>query len=498
MVSDRTCARAVGRAVFSASLLALVAMFGCASSADSPGEDAESEAFALTPNDPSFGLQWGLRNTGQTVSSADANPASQTGARGVDINAIAAWDITQGSSSVIVAVIDGNGVNVDHEDLKDRIFVNTGEIPNDGIDNDGNGYVDDYKGYNFAGSGAGSHGTGIAGVIAATANNGKGMSGVAPKVRILPIGAQIGDSAQMVAAIRYAGLMGAKIANISQGTATYDAATYAAIQSSGILFTMSAGNRGTGAYNYPSSYDLPNILAVANIENLGRLALSSNYGEPHVDIAAPGWNTYTPLATGNSAYGYQSGTSMAAPHVAGVAALVWSRKSHVDAGASRFAFAVDCQQRTRPDRHGEVGRPGRRLRLARRRECNQRHHDACFGSHHARLGRAVGCHALRRRGGRRHHRERAGDVVRAHGADQRLRARVPSAGRDRLHRRALEQAHHSERDAAAGSRVGFGQQRPQLQQQYEQGVLRAGQERGLDAHSFLARRRRADRQRRAQ
>ncbi|MGC4087609.1 MAG: S8 family serine peptidase [Polyangiaceae bacterium] len=312
--------------------MAMGAASACSAAEVGGGELLGASEAALTPSDPGFSQQWSLRNTGQLVSAPSGNPVSQTGARGVDINATKAWDLSQGASSVIVAVIDEQGVQVAHEDLQGRIFVNSAEVPGDGVDNDHNGYVDDYKGYDFSQSGAlGNHGTLAAGIIAASASNGKGGAGIAPGVRVLPIVARIGDSAQMVAAIGYARSMGAKIVNLSQGSAVYDAAVYAAIRDSGMLFTISAGNRGTAAYGFPASFDLPNILSVASLENLGRRALTSNYGEEHVDIAAPGWNIYGPFALGASgtpvtnAYGYMSGTSFAAPHVAGVAALLMSR-----------------------------------------------------------------------------------------------------------------------------------------------------------------------------
>jgi subtilisin family serine protease len=296
-------------------------------------EVAETPA-ALTPTDPKFALQWGLNNTGQTIS-ANGNPASQTGVKGVDINLIKAWDVSQGSSSVIVAVIDENPIKLDHEDLKSAIFVNTREVAGDGKDNDGNGFVDDVSGYNFNGNpgdpSSDNHGTLTAGIIAAAASNGKGGTGVAPRVRILPLVASVGSPATVIAAIQYAKSMGAKIVNLSQSSTVFSQPLYDAIKASGLLFTVCAGNFGTAVYQYPASFDLPNILSVANVENVGRLALTSNYGLAHVDIAAPGWNIYGPLAAdangafSTKSYGYESGTSFAAPHVAGVAALVMSQ-----------------------------------------------------------------------------------------------------------------------------------------------------------------------------
>ncbi|MEE2641165.1 MAG: S8 family serine peptidase, partial [Planctomycetota bacterium] len=279
-----------------------------------------------TPDDPSFSQLWGLHNTGQTGGSSDA-----------DIDALEAWDITVGSSSTIVAVID-TGVDYTHPDLIDNMWINTDEIAGNGIDDDGNGYTDDIYGYDFYDNDGdpmdtGGHGTHVAGTIGAQGDNGVGIVGVNWEVQIMALrflGPQGGYTSDAVSALNYAVDNGATISNNSWGGGGFSSSLYNAIQNArdnGHIFVAAAGNdygnNNDSNPHYPSNYDLDNVISVASTTHTDALSGFSNVGATTVDLAAPGSSIYSTLP-GNS-YGTYSGTSMATPHVAGVVALV---KSH--------------------------------------------------------------------------------------------------------------------------------------------------------------------------
>jgi len=281
------------------------------------------------PNDPSLSDQWGLHNIGQTGGIVD-----------VDIDAPEAWQQSTGSN-VVVGVID-SGIDYTHPDLNDNMWVNTGEIAGNGLDDDGNGYVDDVYGYDFINNDSdpiddNSHGTHVAGTIAAETNNGIGVAGVAPDAQLMAL--KIFDAAgttttfAITQAIEYATLMGADLTNNSWGGGSFSQAIYDAIAAAGAadqLFIAAAGNGGPdfiGDNNdliphYPSNYDLDNIIAVAATDHTDQLGVFSNYGATSVDLAAPGVDIWSTIPGG---YGIKSGTSMATPHVAGVAAQVLSQ-----------------------------------------------------------------------------------------------------------------------------------------------------------------------------
>ncbi len=279
----------------------------------------------LTPQDNRYGEQWGLTNTAQTIS-------GQAGIPGVDINAADAWDITAGTNNVTVAIVD-TGVDTSHPELAGSVYVNTKEQPN-GIDDDGNGYVDDISGWDFANNDNSTfdsetqdaHGTHVGGIINAKMNNG-GITGVTPNVRILPLKFIIGDTgytSDAIEAIQYAVDAGADIISCSWGGGEYNQALMDVMASSDALFICAAGNSGRNVdVNpvYPACFSLPNVISVASIDNKGQFAAFSNYGSK-VHIAAPGVNILSTLP-GNK-YGFMSGTSMAAPFVSGVAALIKS------------------------------------------------------------------------------------------------------------------------------------------------------------------------------
>ncbi|MFN6364317.1 MAG: S8 family serine peptidase, partial [Aphanizomenon sp.] len=281
---------------------------------------------ATIPNDPSFGQLWGLNNTGQSGGTPDA-----------DIDAPEAWDIQKGNPNLVIGVID-TGVDYNHTDLVGNIWTNAGEIAGDGIDNDNNGYIDDIRGWDFAYNDNNpmdvqGHGTHVSGTIAGKGNNGVGVTGVAWNAKIMPLkflnDSGSGSTSNAILAINYATAKGVKLTNNSWGGGGYSQALYDAINAAGqqgALFIAAAGNSSQNTDinpAYPASYNLANIISVASTTNTDGLSSFSNYGLTSVDLGAPGSGIYSTLP--NNSYGTYSGTSMASPHVAGAAALVWSQ-----------------------------------------------------------------------------------------------------------------------------------------------------------------------------
>ncbi len=277
------------------------------------------------PNDPRFAELWALENNGQTG-----------GTPGADIRATLAWDITTGSADVRVAITD-TGMDYFHPDLATNAFINPGEIAGNGLDDDGNGFVDDVRGWDFANNDNDpfddhGHGTHVSGSVGALGNNGSGVVGVSWHVRILPLkfldatGAGTTDAA--VRAIDYAVAMGARVINASWGGGAPSEALRLAIQragEAGAVFVASAGNAGRDIDvfpTFPASYNLPHVIAVAATNHDDVLPFWSNYGAVSVHLAAPGENILSTLPGG---YGVLSGTSMAAPHVSGALALIFAR-----------------------------------------------------------------------------------------------------------------------------------------------------------------------------
>ena len=280
-----------------------------------------------TPNDTSFGSLWGLHNTGQNGGTADS-----------DIDATEAWNIaTDASDSIIIAVID-TGVDYNHTDLVDNMWHNTDEIPSNGIDDDNNGYIDDYYGWDFAYNDndpydGHSHGTHCAGTIGAKGNNGYGVAGVTWNSKIMAVkflsDGGSGYTSAAVSAIQYAVDNGAKILSNSWGGGGYSQSLKDAItasQNAGTLFVAAAGNSGSNNDSnphYPSSYNNSNVIAVAATDHNDNLAYFSCYGLTSVDLAAPGVSILSTVP--NNSFSSYSGTSMATPHISGICALVWSR-----------------------------------------------------------------------------------------------------------------------------------------------------------------------------
>lgn len=279
------------------------------------------------PSDPRFGEMYGLDNTGQTGGTPDA-----------DIDAPEAWDIAFGSSSVVVADLD-SGMEMTHVDLAANLYTNPGEIAGNGVDDDGNGFVDDVHGWDFRDNDndpsdpslvCASHGTHTAGTIGAVGNNGIGVTGVAQQVQIMPLRAFYpsfifctAQDSDLIEAIGYMALMRVPISNNSWGGGPFSRATQDAIGRTRMLFVTSAGNSSSNndaVPSYPASYPLENILAVAATDHNDALASFSNYGLKSVDVAAPGQNILSTIK--GSSYGLLSGTSMSSPHVAGAAAVL--------------------------------------------------------------------------------------------------------------------------------------------------------------------------------
>lgn len=309
-----------------------------------------------------------IPNAPSPTTGADTLFSKQWGMK--DIGVEAAWNINRGNNKITVAVID-TGVDYTHEDLLPNLWRNTNEIPNNNIDDDKNGYVDDIVGWDFISNdnkpydlaatsigellngGNPGHGTHCAGNVAATGGNGKGVSGVAPNAQIMIlrfIGNEGGTTADAVKSIHYAVDNGAKILSNSWGSEGEDpneAAENLALRESvkyaedkGTLFIAAAGNGHQGAgYNndtdpkpaYPASYENDNIISVAALDSSNNLGSFSNWGIKSVDIGAPGVKVFSTTVGNNYSDtvidllgATWDGTSMACPHVAGAAALYWS------------------------------------------------------------------------------------------------------------------------------------------------------------------------------
>ncbi len=249
-----------------------------------------------------------------------------------------AWEITTGSPAVIVSVID-TGIMLAHQDLAANIWTNPFEVA-DGLDNDGNGLIDDLHGYDWVNDDSNpaddnGHGTLVAGIIGAVGNNGKGVVGVNQVVKIQALKALsnqgTGYLADFVAAIDYAINTGSNVINMSFGFNTYSEVFKAAVEragSHGVLVVCGAGNYSSNNNStpfYPASFQTANNISVAATDQADMLTSISNYGSTTVHLGAPGIGIWTTGMTGG--YGTAQGTSMASPQVAGAAALVKATNS---------------------------------------------------------------------------------------------------------------------------------------------------------------------------
>ena len=306
------------------------------------GRNYQREIAADPTSEQFFKSEWGLDNRGQTISGIEP----QTGVPDVDIDGLEALRVQQGKASVVVAVID-DGVDFSHPDLAGRKWTNPGETPGNGVDDDGNGYVDDVNGWDFChddasvhDAGHDGHGTHVAGTIAASLN-GSGVVGVAPGVTIMALKFiddvdPCGDDARAIEAIDYAANNGATLINASWGGTDANPVLDQTIIDSNLLFVAASGNAGVdldapGTDFYPAESNAANVLTVGAIDQTGQLTDFTNYGATKVDLMAPGTNilsTY-PAQSGcpSPCYAWSNGTSMAAPHVSGIAALALSKAS---------------------------------------------------------------------------------------------------------------------------------------------------------------------------
>ncbi|MDQ3041861.1 MAG: S8 family serine peptidase [Acidobacteriota bacterium] len=286
----------------------------------------ESDATPVMPNDPKFSEQWALNNSGQNGGKANA-----------DVAALKAWLKTQGSSDVVVAVLD-SGVDYKHTDLAANMWFRPDSVPQ--YRDDELGTFNDAYGFNAADNlsdpmDENGHGTHCSGIIGAEGDNDEGIAGINWKVKIMPLKFMgrggFGTTKDAIEAINYAidrkrNGVNVRVINASWGSTMYSKALEDAIRAAGeegILFVAAAGNNGTSndrSPHYPSNYNLPNVISVAALDRNDNLASFSNFGVKTVHIAAPGRDILSTWLGDD--YREASGTSMATPYVAGVAALI--------------------------------------------------------------------------------------------------------------------------------------------------------------------------------
>ncbi len=320
---------------------------------------SDSKISSLNVSEDTFSdTQWYISNPGYYTDYSYSFRRKTKSISGIDMNVAKAWENIRESGfarrEVVVAVID-TGIDYSHPDLADNMWINPGEIDGDHIDNDNNGYIDDIYGWDFYNDDASvchydkkkknktasvldndNHGTHIAGIIAAIANNNIGIAGVASSVDIklmsLKINGGIDGSGMLsdaVEAVKYATMMGADICNLSWGTGVYSKDLYKVMKESNMLFVAAAGNSGEDNDEepiYPANMKLDNLISVTSLDSTGELNYYSNYGANTVDLAAPGDNIYSTIV---GRYAQMSGSSMAAPQVSAVAAMLYAYDDHI-------------------------------------------------------------------------------------------------------------------------------------------------------------------------
>lgn len=314
---------------------------------------------AAVPDDSRFDEQWALHNTGQEIQGVAGTPDA-------DIDAPEAWNVTTGSPDVTVAVLD-SGVAYDHPDLAPNMWVNTDEIAGNGVDDDGNGFVDDRRGWDFvSGDNAPTdeqgHGTHVAATIGARGDNdttGAGttdVTGVAWNVRLMPIRVLNengeGSYADLIAGIGYAHRNGAHIANLSLGARFNSDAMRDALAAAGdVTWIVAAGNESSDlewAEQYPCEFDLPNLVCVAATDQNDELASFSNYGASGVDLAAPGVSTLS--ASPYSRVWFDDfETPIDRRWVTGGTPDTWARTTSVPAAGATSTWLTDSPDGPYPD-----------------------------------------------------------------------------------------------------------------------------------------------------
>ncbi len=302
---------------------------------------------ANLPNDPMFEEQWALSNSGQNGGKANA-----------DIKAVEAWEKTKGSKDVVIAVLD-TGVKYNHPDLQSNMWIRPDNVPQ--YKDDELGTFNDLHGFNGTDNQSdpmdeNGHGTHCSGIIGAEGDNSEGIAGINWNVTIMPLKFMgrggYGTTKDAIEAINYAidrkrNGVNVRIISASWGSTAYSKALEDVIRAAGeegILFVAAAGNNSTNndkSPHYPSNYDLPNVISVAALDRNDNLASFSNYGAKTVHVAAPGREILSTWL--NDDYREASGTSMATPYVAGVAALILSQepKMSVETLRKRILKSVD-------------------------------------------------------------------------------------------------------------------------------------------------------------
>ena len=290
------------------------------------------------------------------------------------INATQAWDISKGSSSIVIAVCD-NAINTSHNDLHANIWINPGEIANNGIDDDGNGYVDDVNGWDVADNDNNpnppsgitnnsefNHGSHVAGIVSAVTDNGLGIASLGFSCKIMAVKCATNSSSGQYLSnpfegVFYATVAKANIVNMSfesdgKSSTEQDIADYA--YSRGLVLIAAAGNDSSNNPVYPARYN--HVIAVGATDQNDLKTVFSNYGQD-IDVMAPGYSIYSTLGYSNTAYGYYSGTSMASPLVCGLAGLILSvnpklSPDQVKSYIERGCVNIDALN---PDFNGQLG-----------------------------------------------------------------------------------------------------------------------------------------------
>lgn len=328
--------------------------------------------YCCNKTDSEYKKQWYLENRGDltSVSQAKYFRGSRTMIKGVDINIKKFWHVSSKIKDVHytkVAIVD-TGIDYSHSELSGKIWTNRKEISNDGIDNDMNGYIDDIHGWNFVNENnrissyryspyENSHGTAIAGIIAAK-KNGKKVQGIVNSnmmgiisLKVLgDVGGKInsGTINDLISAIEYAEKNGAEICNLSINTNIHNKKLEKVIKHSRMLFVVSAGNHQPKGKNidysksYPASCNFENVITVASMNYDGKFEATSNYGDKSVDIAAPGMYIYTTIPKNRC--DYASGTSFATAMVSGVALNIYIKSERMSAGQCKRLICDSCRK----------------------------------------------------------------------------------------------------------------------------------------------------------